>query len=213
MHKLGMQGRKWEIFESAVALFAHKGYENVSMRELAAENGMLAGSLYAHFESKEQLLALMYEFYQKNAFAAQPVLQTLLDMLPESRPYEVLGKCMPYYAAELQSIMDRIYTIAFNQSNRDANAFELIWKISFEGSRVAVSTVLKELLALGKIEPMDVEAFTEVYASFCLVATLRNSLPNAIGMERWLNGLDLLYSTVKEIPDADCAQNAARPRE
>lgn len=203
MHKLGMRGRKWEIFESAVYLFASKGYENVSMRELAAENGMRAASLYTHFESKERLLELMYEFYQENGFAAQPVLQTLLDMLPESRPHEVLNKCMAYYAAELQPIMDRIYAIAFNQSNRDARAFELIWKISFEGSSATISTVLKELIGMNKIEPMDVEAFAEIYASFCLVATLRNPLPNSIGMERWLKGLDMLYSTVKVIPDAD----------
>lgn len=203
MHKLGMQGKKWEIFESAVTLFAQKGCENVSMRELAAENGMLAGSLYAHFDSKEQLLEQMYVFYAENAIAVQPVLQSLLDMIPTSEPYEVLRRCMAYYDAELQPIMDRIYTITMNQSNRDAKAFELIWETCYAGSGVAISTVLKALIEAGKIAPMDIEAFAELYASFCVVATLRNPTSYPIGMDKWLRGLGLLYTTAKEVPNAD----------
>jgi AcrR family transcriptional regulator len=44
------------ILETALVLFADRGYHGVSMRELAAATGLTASSLYAHVASKEDLL-------------------------------------------------------------------------------------------------------------------------------------------------------------
>ncbi|MFA7944792.1 TetR/AcrR family transcriptional regulator [Pseudomonas brenneri] len=55
-------GRFGEIREHAVRLFANKGYNGVSMRDLAASLGLTAGSLYNHIESKE---ALLLEFIEE----------------------------------------------------------------------------------------------------------------------------------------------------
>ncbi len=45
------------ILREALALFAQKGYGATTVRDIAANVGMLAGSLYSHFSSKEQMLA------------------------------------------------------------------------------------------------------------------------------------------------------------
>ncbi|MHC6225330.1 TetR/AcrR family transcriptional regulator [Pseudomonas sp. X10] len=42
--------------DKAMALFAEKGFGQVSMRELASHLGLTAGSLYHHFPSKQDLL-------------------------------------------------------------------------------------------------------------------------------------------------------------
>ena len=44
------------ILTAATALFAEKGYEATSVRDVARRTGMLSGSLYAHFNAKEDLL-------------------------------------------------------------------------------------------------------------------------------------------------------------
>ncbi len=44
------------VQETALVLFAERGYHGVSMRDLAAEIGMRASSLYVHVASKEDLL-------------------------------------------------------------------------------------------------------------------------------------------------------------
>ena len=53
------------IQETALVLFADRGYHGVSMRELAAATGVTASSLYAHVASKDdllqQLIVLGYE--------------------------------------------------------------------------------------------------------------------------------------------------------
>ncbi|SLN32240.1 TetR/AcrR family transcriptional regulator [Oceanibacterium hippocampi] len=50
-------GRREEIMAVAARLFSSKGYSDASMRDIAREVGMLPGSLYYHFPSKEALFA------------------------------------------------------------------------------------------------------------------------------------------------------------
>ena len=45
--------RKSQLLEESARLFGSKGYENTSMRDIAAAFGILPGSLYHHFGSKE----------------------------------------------------------------------------------------------------------------------------------------------------------------
>ncbi|WP_305093227.1 TetR/AcrR family transcriptional regulator [Prescottella sp. R16] len=49
--------KRAEILEVSSTLFAEKGYTGTSMRDIAADTGMLAGSLYYHFDSKDALAA------------------------------------------------------------------------------------------------------------------------------------------------------------
>lgn len=50
-----------QILDEAACLFSKGGYHATSIRDVAAAVGMLPGSLYYHFESKEDLLIAVYE--------------------------------------------------------------------------------------------------------------------------------------------------------
>ncbi len=50
-----MASRREEILALATELFSRNGVQATSMRDLAAAAGILPGSLYSHFESKEAL--------------------------------------------------------------------------------------------------------------------------------------------------------------
>ena len=49
------------ILDIAAAMILERGYDATSLRQLADEVGMKAGSLYYHFSSKEQLLTAILE--------------------------------------------------------------------------------------------------------------------------------------------------------
>ena len=53
--------RRADILEKAAHLFGSKGYGRTSMRDIAAAVGILPGSVYHHFTSKEALLATIHE--------------------------------------------------------------------------------------------------------------------------------------------------------
>ncbi len=54
-------GQKGVILETAMRLFAERNYAGASMRDIAAAVNLKPASLYAHFKSKEQMLASLIE--------------------------------------------------------------------------------------------------------------------------------------------------------
>jgi AcrR family transcriptional regulator len=53
--------RRQQLLDVAARLFRERGYHVTSMRDIAHEVGMLSGSIYYHFSSKEDLLLAVYE--------------------------------------------------------------------------------------------------------------------------------------------------------
>jgi AcrR family transcriptional regulator len=53
--------RRDQILTTAAELFATKGYPKTSMRDVATASGILAGSLYHHFDSKEAIAVELVE--------------------------------------------------------------------------------------------------------------------------------------------------------
>jgi AcrR family transcriptional regulator len=51
--------RKAEILEVAAALFQRQGYQMTTMQQIADEIGILKGSLYHHYRSKQEILFAM----------------------------------------------------------------------------------------------------------------------------------------------------------
>lgn len=62
--------RRDQILTTAAQLFATKGYTKTSMRDVAAASGILAGSLYHHFESKEAIAVELVENYHADLVSA-----------------------------------------------------------------------------------------------------------------------------------------------
>jgi AcrR family transcriptional regulator len=74
-----MAGRRSELTREAARLFAEKGYHGTSTRELAEAMGVQKGSLYAHIESKQDLL---WELARDGAEAFHEALDTIAEELP-----------------------------------------------------------------------------------------------------------------------------------
>lgn len=56
-----MNKTKRRIFSTAIKLFAEKGFDNAGIEEITAVAGVAKGSLYYHFETKEELFDLLLE--------------------------------------------------------------------------------------------------------------------------------------------------------
>lgn len=53
-----------DIIQSAIKHFSEKGYFSTSVQEIADDCGMSKGSFYKYFDSKEELLIQIFEYYQ-----------------------------------------------------------------------------------------------------------------------------------------------------
>src|SRR5579863_1643361 len=53
--------RRAQLLNAAARLFRERGFHATSMRDIAKAVGMLSGSIYYHFDSKEEMLLAVYQ--------------------------------------------------------------------------------------------------------------------------------------------------------
>lgn len=72
--------RRQEILRIAGTLFKRSGYDQIGMRQIAAEAGILGGSLYHHFESKRTLFIEVHrQALLSNAAHMEAAIEGLTD--------------------------------------------------------------------------------------------------------------------------------------
>ena len=64
------QTRREELLQIAAELFATKGFKNTTVRDIADAAGILSGSLYHHFDSKESMVDEILSSFQEELFGA-----------------------------------------------------------------------------------------------------------------------------------------------
>ena len=63
-----MRERREELLAIAARLFADKGFKNTTVRDIADAAGILSGSLYHHFDSKESMVDEILRTFQEELF-------------------------------------------------------------------------------------------------------------------------------------------------
>lgn len=61
-------GRRAELLALACTLFAERGFRATTVRDIAEEAGILSGSLYHHFDSKESMIDELLRGFQDELF-------------------------------------------------------------------------------------------------------------------------------------------------
>ena len=64
----GSGSRREQLLAIAASLFAEKGFKNTTVRDIADAAGILSGSLYHHFDSKESMVDEILSTFQAELF-------------------------------------------------------------------------------------------------------------------------------------------------
>ena len=90
------------ILDRAACLFREKGFQGASVRDIAGSVGMLPGSLYCHFDSKEDLLVAVYaEGVQRLSRALEQALEDA-----DAREADAWQRLEAACVAHLQALLD-----------------------------------------------------------------------------------------------------------
>jgi AcrR family transcriptional regulator len=77
-----VNSRRGELLRIAAGLFAQKGFKNTTVRDIADASGILSGSLYHHFDSKESMVDEILKTFQEELFGQyDEILASDLDPL------------------------------------------------------------------------------------------------------------------------------------
>jgi AcrR family transcriptional regulator len=75
------------ILQRALELFAEKGYDGVTVREIVKPLGLTEATLYVHFKSKAALLEAIFERLERNLIA--PGFTASQDAFPGPEPFDL----------------------------------------------------------------------------------------------------------------------------
>jgi AcrR family transcriptional regulator len=99
-----MSNTKETIIYHALTLFSDRGYDGVSMRDIACAVGIKAASLYNHFKSKEDIFMSIIDEMSKRYKAAIIKIQ-----LPHGEINEVVDKYMHFSEETLVAIAKNMF--------------------------------------------------------------------------------------------------------
>lgn len=141
----GGSQRRAELLAIAAELFATRGFLATTVREIADEAGILSGSLYHHFDSKESMAdEILRGFLEQQRDAYQQVLREVTE------PHAAIGELV---RQSFRALQDNHAAIAIFQNEskhltqferfaylrKAANEFERTWtKVLQDGQRAGV---------------------------------------------------------------------------
>lgn len=142
------------IIDAALRVFREKGFDDATMRAIAAEAGVSVGNAYYYFASKEHLIQGFYDHAQEeHARAAVPVLCSTTDLegrivgvlgawIDVMEPYRAFGGKFFKNAAEPTSPLSPFST----ESGPARSAAIALWAEVVTGSDVKIAKYLRDEL-------------------------------------------------------------------
>ncbi|MTI94700.1 MAG: TetR/AcrR family transcriptional regulator [Firmicutes bacterium] len=157
------QQTKEAIFQAALELFSQRGYDAVSIREIAGAVGIKESSIYNHYASKEEILEQIFQFFVARVQSARPSQAEARELLSYLSPEEFLKYLVMQVGKQLGEDMDKAARVIYGEKYRNARAKELYIETVFREPAGYYVHVFALMAELGLIRPVDFELYAEQY--------------------------------------------------
>ena len=149
-------GTKKKIFDSAITLFSQRGYENVSISDIADTAGIRQSAVYNHFTSKQEILDTIYAYFRHYYLSNRPSTQDVEALLRSASLTDVFLKGF-HYEFEEGSLghMAHIVRVIMQRSSTDSEAANLFRELMLEEGVRFVEGSLAKGIAIGRFAPAD----------------------------------------------------------
>lgn len=161
--------RKKEIHSAAEQLFGERGYEKVTMAEIAAQAGMSKKTLYVHFADKEALL--------KSLVASSCIWpETVFEKEPAD-PVDGLKRTLKIIADHVLSKRHlKLCRLAIGESIGISNLADTFYRMGIHASRQSLIAAVDQVEPSRRIADLN----SDVWADMLFGATIGNVLFDAL---------------------------------
>ena len=150
-------GTKKNIFNNSIKLFTQKGFENVSINDIADSVGIRQSAVYNHFASKQEILDTIYGFYYHHWISNRPSMDYLETLLSNgSRPIDIITKGFIYaFEENIIEQMSDVVKIIMQRVSTDAQATGLFQKLLLEEGIDFVENGFNRAIEIRRFKPFD----------------------------------------------------------
>lgn len=158
-----MTDTKERIFGEAARLFAEKGYNVTTVREIGAAAGISDSVIYRYFDGKSAILdGIMDRFFEilKGYLLTPEKVDPLFGTLS---PREILRRCFPNFKQEDEDFMRRAYRVLFMEQFTNEKAGTIVTRGLHDESARSVQYILDRLIERGEIPQFDTAFFSRLW--------------------------------------------------
>jgi Transcriptional regulator len=163
----GEKGTKEKIFEAAVDLFAEKGFEGVSVREIARAVGISESTVYKHYSSKDAILEAIFAYVETKLYATPWVNDDCVDgVLDSIAAHGMPERMFQFLVAD--PYLNKIIRIMLIELNHNDKIRDYVRRELFERPVDENEVMFRKLAERGKIRDYDPRALATVYYAFII---------------------------------------------
>jgi len=199
MIDLNKRTTKEKIIRTAAKLFSEKGFDKVTVREIAKEVGVSSGALYNHFTSKEDILKALYNLYSEQRINNCPKLEELLALAEAYPPYDVLMRAEFHFNDDIRDFLDQILVTAVRRICYDGENIDFIRENLFTPTYRILRPLLERMVELGKIKPLDIDGFLGLLSYYGFASAALNRSPFRRSVAEYQAGMAQLFSLIVPI--------------
>ena len=151
------------ILKESAALFACKGYDSVSVREIADAAGIKESSIYNHFSAKSDILETLFETFIKEAPKSRLTEAELDSMLPIMRPEEIFKNILFHFGNRTSATVENVAMIINNEKFKNPRAAQIYYVHVVEEPVNYFERLINKMAARKMIKSVDARIFAEQY--------------------------------------------------
>jgi len=160
------------ILDTAIELFAVKGYNRVSIREIAQAVGIKGSSIYNHFESKEAILDNVLRLYkdESDRHFGSYYQDMNLDKLIETVSVEELLERSLLMSIGFMGIpkVDRIFRVITAELSYNSRCREFFLEEFITTPRSVLSELFRKLMQKGLLDTEDPVLLANEFYSYVI---------------------------------------------
>lgn len=113
---------KEKIFASALSLFSEKGFDGVSVREIAKDVGIKESSIYNHYAGKKAIIDEVCARFVRTFGLSRPPLAKVAGLPGEMRPRDIFKYLIFSYGREIDVQTTQMAKTIFSEQFRNEKA-------------------------------------------------------------------------------------------
>ncbi|HCF51538.1 MAG TPA: hypothetical protein DER60_14725 [Syntrophomonas sp.] len=145
-------GTKEKIFDAAIDLISERGYNGVSVRDIAKAAGIKESSIYTHFINKEDILNHILEYHHNGILGKRVDINSLENEINYMEPRDVFKLIFLSYGKQDDPRIDKTARIIFMEQYVNPKAREFVQKYMLEEPVWYYHSLLRQMLSKGRFE-------------------------------------------------------------
>ena len=148
-------GTKRDIFLAAIELFSQKSFESVAIKDIAKKIGKHQGGIYYHFESKQDILDNIYDYFEEHFFEARLTLAQIEPVLRDGSLSDIIRAINFDFPPEHILTLQAILRILDQRKYADERARQITKDILHDACIKYAEDVLNRAIEIGRFFAFD----------------------------------------------------------